>query len=106
MELNKLYDIADRENISVIDFKMKNKAIIGQIDKRYCIGLNYSKIDSSREEKEIIAEELGHYYTGTLYNSQMPFETISRCETRANKWAYNVLIPYDNLRRAILERHR
>lgn len=58
MNLDKLYDIADRENISVINFKMKNKAIIGQINKRYCIGLNYSKISNSREEKEMLAEEL------------------------------------------------
>ncbi len=58
MELNKLYDIADKENISVIPFKMKNKAIIGKLDKRYCIGLNYSQINDSREEKEILAEEL------------------------------------------------
>ena len=41
MELNKLYDIATRENISIEDFKMKNKAIIEQIDKEYYIGLNY-----------------------------------------------------------------
>lgn len=105
MTLNKLYNIADRENISVIDFKMKNKAIIGQVGKKYCIGLNYSKIDNSREEKEILAEELGHYYTGSLYSSSIPFETISRCETRANKWAYNVLIPYEKLKSAIFKRN-
>lgn len=58
MELNKLYNIADKENISVINFKMKNKAIIGKINETYCIGLNYSKIDNSREEKELLAEEL------------------------------------------------
>lgn len=63
MELNKLYNIAEKENINVIDFKMKNKAIIGCINDSYCIGLNYSKIDNSREEKTILAEELGHYYT-------------------------------------------
>ena len=45
MELNKLYDIATRENISIEDFKMKNKAIILRIDKEYYIGLNYSKIE-------------------------------------------------------------
>lgn len=33
MELNKLYDVATKENISIIDFKMKNKAIIELIDK-------------------------------------------------------------------------
>ena len=103
MNINKLYDIADKENIPVINFKMQNKAIIGQIGKEYCIGLNYSKIDNSCEEKEILAEELGHYYTGSLYNSSMPFETVSRCENRANKWAYNVLIPYGKLRKAILK---
>lgn len=64
MELAKLYDIADKENISIINFKMKNKAIIGKVDKFYCIGLNYSKIDDFREEKGCqysyqIAEELG-----------------------------------------------
>ena len=54
MELNKLYDIAKRENISIEDFKMKNKAIIEQIDKEYYIGLNYSKIESITEEKELL----------------------------------------------------
>lgn len=58
MELNKLYDIADKENISVIDFKMKNKAIISKVDNNYYVGMNYSKITNSVEEKEIFAEEL------------------------------------------------
>lgn len=105
MNLYKLYDISDKENISVINFKMKNKAIIAEIDKRYCIGLNYSDIANSREEKEILAEELGHYYTGSLYSASMPFETISRCENRANKWAYSVLIPYEKLKSTILKRN-
>ena len=58
MELNKLYNVATKENISVIDFKMKNKAIIEEIDEEYYIGLNYSKINNSTEEKELLAEEL------------------------------------------------
>ena len=57
MELNKLYSIADKENISVINHRMKNKAIICEIDDSYYIGLNYADLDNSREEKEILAEE-------------------------------------------------
>ena len=53
MELAKLYDIADKENISIINFKMKNKAIICEIDNSYYIGLNYGCIDNSREEKNV-----------------------------------------------------
>ena len=58
MEINKLYSIADKENISIINYRMENKAIIGKIDNEYYIGLNYSNLDNSREEKEILAEEL------------------------------------------------
>lgn len=92
MELNKLYDIATRENISIEDFKMKNKAIIERIDKEYYIGLNYSKIEGITEEKELLAEELGHYYCNSFYNSNSDFSTISKKEYRANKWKCTVLV--------------
>lgn len=49
MKLSKLYDIAEKENIDIIDFKMKNKAIIGCIDDNYTIGINYSIIDNLKE---------------------------------------------------------
>lgn len=100
MELNKLYDIADKENITIIDFKMKNKAIIGKVDKRYYIGLNYSKIDNSREEKELLAEELGHYYCNCFYNSSSSLSTIQQKEYRANKWKCLVLVSMNELKDA------
>ena len=104
MELNRLYDIADREKIGIINYKMLNKAIICECNKSYFIGINYSKIDTLAEEKEILAEELGHYYyesTYSLYDSQA---YISKQEYRARKWAYNVLIPYEDLKLAYKKR--
>lgn len=98
MELNKLYSIAEKENINVINFKMKNKAIIGNINENYCIGLNYSNINDSREEKTLLAEELGHYYCNSLYNSQYSNEEISKKEFRACKWAFKTLVPYKRLK--------
>lgn len=103
MEINKLYDIADRENISIINFEMQNKAIIGKNGKDYCIGLNYSKIDGSREEKELLAEELGHYYYDSFYNKYADNATIQQKEYRANKWKCTVLITANELKRAIKE---
>ncbi len=85
MELKKLYDIAEKENIDVINFKMKNKAIIGCIDDNYSIGLNYSIIGNSSEEKTILAEELGHYYCNALYNSNYSNAEINKREFRATK---------------------
>lgn len=93
MKLNKLYSIADKENISIINHKMENKAIICEIDKEYCIGLNYSKLSNSREEKEVLAEELGHYYCNALYDINSDEETIRKKEYRARKWAFTTLAP-------------
>lgn len=97
MELNKLYSIADKENISVFNAKMKNKAIICKVDDNYYIGLNYRKMDNSVQEKEVLAEELGHYYCNALYNIYSDKETISKKEYRARKWAFKTLIPASTL---------
>lgn len=97
MELKKLYEIVERENIDIIDFKMKNKAIIGCIGNNYSIGLNCSIIKDSSEEKTILAEELGHYYTNTLYNCNFSNTEISKREFRATKWAFKTLVPYSKL---------
>ena len=58
MKLEKLYDIAEKENIDILDFKMKNKAIIGCINNNYAIGMNYAILENSSEEKTLLAEEL------------------------------------------------
>lgn len=97
MELNKLYDIAEKEKIDIIDFKMENKAIIGCIGSNYAIGINYSIVGNSREEKTILAEELGHYYTNTFYNHNYSSLEIEKREFRAIKWAFKTLIPLNKL---------
>lgn len=99
MELNKLYCIAEKESIDIIDFKMKNKAIIGCIENNYSIGLNYSIIKDSSEEKTILAEELGHYYCNALYNSNYSNTEINKREFRATKWAFKTLVPYSKLQK-------
>lgn len=98
MELNKLYSIAYKENIHIFEFKMKNKAIIGCIDNNYAIGMNYSNINNSCEEKAILAEELGHYYCNALYNKHYSDIEISKREYRATKWAFKTLVPYSKLK--------
>ena len=97
MELNKLYSIANKENILVISHRMKNKAIICEIDNSYYIGLNYAELDNSCEEKEVLAEELGHYYCNALYDVNSDEETIRKKEYRARKWAFSTLAPASSL---------
>ncbi len=101
MEIQKLYDIAEKENINILNFKMKNKAIIGCIGNNYSIGLNYFIITDSCEEKTILAEELGHYYCNALYNSNYSNVEINKREFRAKKWAFKTLVPYTKLHELI-----
>ena len=51
-----------------------------------------SNILCQPEEKELLAEELGHYYCNAFYNSNSDFSTISKKEYRANKWKCTVLV--------------
>lgn len=105
MNLNRLYDIAEKENIDIINFKMKNKAIIGCLDNNYTIGLNYSIIDNSREEKTVLAEELGHYYYDATYTYNSDLQLISKQEYKAKKYSYLILVPFEKLKSAILKRN-
>ncbi|MFR8754701.1 MAG: ImmA/IrrE family metallo-endopeptidase [Monoglobales bacterium] len=97
-----LYDIADRENIEIINYnKLNNEARIMEIDNSFCIFMNPKKINNSIQEKEILAEELGHYFTDTLYYPAASRLEKSKCEYKAQKWAMCKLVPFDALKQKI-----
>ena len=102
--LEKLYDISYKENIDVCKFNWKDKkARIIKHNNNYYIGIDYSQINNSFEEKEILAEELGHYYCNSMYSFIASDTLIRKCELRALKWAYSILIPYNKLKEKILK---
>jgi len=97
-----LYNIAYNEDIDIINYdKLDNEARIMEIDDSFCIFMNPKKIKNSTQEKEILAEELGHYFTDTLYYPTASKLEKSKCEYKARKWAIDKLIPFGNLRQKI-----
>lgn len=99
-----MYKIAENENIDILNYKWANtKARIFEIDNNYYIGLNNKQIYNSIEEKEILAEELGHYYCNALYYLDSDNELKNKCEYRAMKWAYSVLVPFQKLKEKIIQ---
>lgn len=86
MELIDLENIAEREKIDIINFKMKKiKAKIIEYDNTY-IFMDYSKIHTYTEEKCLLAEELGHYYFSAYYTLYSDKNFIRKQEYRAFKW--------------------
>ena len=104
MEVLDMYKIAENEKIDILDYNWTNtRARIFEIDNKYYIAINNSQIYNSIEEKEILAEELGHYYCNALYCLNTDKTIINKCEHRAMKWAYSVLIPFKKLKEKIAQ---
>ena len=98
-DLNDIYNELEKYNIPVIKVnfhKKKAGSITNGTDT--IIAVDYSKIENSKEEKRIIAEEKAHYETGTFYSFNADKTTIDKMEYKANKRVYNELIPFHELK--------
>lgn len=108
-KLDTLYNIALKDNIEINNyhFSTSKKAMCARIDQYKFILLDKPKIDSSTEETELLAEEIGHYKTGSLYmieatyNHPFSKSNISHYETKARRWKIKKLLPYKELQQAI-----
>lgn len=93
--------IADRFNISVCDFRMTNKKAFAFCD---AIVVDFKRIETRRECKKIIAEELGHciykaYYQLSDYDTNR--RMIGKAERKAAQYAYKLLVPISKLKKLI-----
>lgn len=106
MELNKLYDLAEKENIKIYDWQIEDcNGIYLNYDKINAIALDYDQFGTYIEEKCTLAHELGHYYYDASYSLNADINYINKQEYRAKKWAYCILIPYEDLKLAIKNRY-
>jgi len=105
MELLDLENIAEREKISIINYKMnKCKARIINYDNSY-IFMDYSKIDSYTEEKCLLAEELGHYYYDAYYTLSASQSYIDKQEYKALKWRSLTCVPLQSILNCFMKRY-
>ena len=107
MNLNDLYDLAEKEHIKIYDYYIENAyGCFLNIDKINAIALNYKNINNFFVEKETLSEELGHYYQDATYSINCTDTIfINKQEYRAKKWSYYVLIPFEKLKLAIKNRN-
>lgn len=107
MKLENLYDLAEKENIKIYDWHIEDAyGIFINIDKINAIALNYDELGTYIEEKQTLAEELGHYYMDATYSPYCKnLQIISKQEYRARKWSYYALIPYEKLKSAVKKRN-
>lgn len=102
-----LYNIAEKENIKIYDWQIEDvNGLYLNYQNINAIALNYDRLGTYIDEKCTLAEELGHYYMDATYPASTTDKIlIQKQEYRAKKWSYNVLIPFENLKSAILKRN-
>lgn len=105
MNLEYIEDLIEKENIYLINTYLEDaKGAYANNGKIKAILYNDCNIENSIEKKLVFSEELGHYYMNATYKFDSDLQLISKQEYRAKKWSYNVLIPFEKLRGAILNR--
>lgn len=103
MELQDLYDFAQKQNIEVLKYPMQSNgsmSIMSQSGACY-IGMDESVQDGSTEERVHLSHELGHCVTGSFYNIYATLDNRQKHENQADKWAIKALIPLEDLNEAV-----
>lgn len=102
MRLERLYYLAKKRNYTIKPLLCNKKGYCFKYDNSYYIGLNYDKLENSIEEKQVLAEELGHcegdyFYCISQMLDPLQLVNISRAEANAKKWAFSRLLPIKKL---------
>lgn len=68
---------------------------------KYAVFLDPVCFSSLRRMKAVLAHEIGHCATGCTHRVSSPLDLIERHEYKANRWAIERCIPYEELREAM-----
>lgn len=112
-KLETLEEKAINLNIRVdnCNFSETKKGACFRMGDYKAILLNHSKIKSASEKAVILAHELGHYETGSLFlieataNTPVAHSNRRKYEAKATKWAIEELLPTDKLEEIINKRY-
>lgn len=103
-KIDELYKIAEENGIPI-----ENHVIDNLVSCSYDFGaikiISMGELpeNSGITEQECLAHELGHCMTDSFYRGYSPLELRAKHEHRANKWAIQRLIPFEDLCRAVAD---
>lgn len=100
-ELHAFYDHCREHDIDVIPYNgCPSPGATIRDGSDYAIFLDFSQIRSIRLLRGVCLHEMGHAATGALHKVSSPFETVERSEYRANRWAAESCLPWEDFQEA------
>lgn len=107
-ELLELYNLAEAHSIDVYWFDLcaAESLSLAMEDGSCAIAMDPWRMPTLADEKCKLAHELGHCETGAFYNRYATHDLRQKYELRANRWAYEKLVPEDELIEAYRQGYR
>lgn len=108
VDLPSLYSLAEGNGTPVywFDLGLAESLSVQMEDGSCAIAMDPWRMLTLADEKVKLAHELGHCATGAFYNCYAARELRQKHEQRANRWAYKMLIPEDELAEALRKGYR
>lgn len=109
MNLTELYGYAEQKGITVVNWKIDNKrACVIKMERDYHILMNDRLISGEREERIVLAHELGHCRSDRMYYLQdfcnpLYRQNIAKAERKACNEACRLLVKPEELKKALCE---
>lgn len=105
--LQSFYDYCENNDVDVMLFdRLPADACTVRDHGKCCVVLNSNKLDTFRKLRTAVIHEEGHLRTGTLHAVDSPYETVARCEYRADAEAFRRYLPPEKILSAMQNGYR
>lgn len=102
MELSVLYHDAQDLDARIYPYNIGFAgAATVEVAGRYGIFVDFDRLGSLQEFKAALAHELGHCATGCTHRVSSPYDLVCRHEYKANRWAIQRYLPFEEMQRAM-----
>lgn len=100
--ISDFYEYAQRENIALIPYPIGfATACTIRLQGRLGVFWDRHQLDTVPRLNTHLLHEWGHCATGALHKVESPFELVARNEERADRWAIEHALPFEQLCEAI-----
>ncbi len=99
METTTLYNMLENENIYYSNHRLSNSnGMIAHYKNVTAIVLDEDKTNTNISRNTVLIQELGHYFSGSYYKTNSPYELIEKMEYKADKKAWEKFFPYEQIK--------
>jgi Zn-dependent peptidase ImmA (M78 family) len=102
IEFSDIYKAIKDNDIKLYQYDIGNmKSATIELSGKYAIFADISRIGSIKEAKRALAHEIGHCATGATHKVCSPLDLVGQHEYKANRWAVERFLPFDELQQAM-----